>query len=435
MNHWQQPVRPTDTRTAGWEYLKAIADVGLLQETAPPASVPRDRLVYHDLAGMRPWGSAVVALQDGIGVEEIWSVGGAGRRRYRLANTHPGSVAVARLHIPGIAPITAVSLYNVLDGHPAANLLRVMADLVPLLESVDGERVILGGDFNVYRAVPGRSTKAETVFALLRDLGLHSVGELAIPRPDASSDCACGAAGKCTHVPTWRGYELDHLFVTEALRDQVCALGVDRCTVELGLSDHAALVARLELSSAPVARAWDVDTFTAEVGNRYGSPAADVVAAIVDWAARKDDALRAANIRDREVSDIVIPRAIDPTMFIGVTFRDPGFKPQWLTAIRAAGGALYVSFQYMKAPPFDTVAGREPLRAMLNAIPGVEIQSGRLAGRPIIPLATLAESAALDRFLAVLDRVVDETVPTRRAAAVVDGETDPDEPGDESQQT
>ena len=161
MNHWQTPV---ERRAEAWEWLGSGdgLDVALLQETVPPASLARERVVYHEIAGRRPWGSAVVAFGDGIEVEEIWSVSGGSRYRHRVATTHPGSVAVARIHVPGIAPITAVSVYNLLDGSPTANLLRVAADLVPLLDSVDGDRVILGGDLNVFGAVTeGRRTRAQ----------------------------------------------------------------------------------------------------------------------------------------------------------------------------------------------------------------------------------------------------------------------------------
>jgi hypothetical protein len=106
MNHWQTP---GERRAEAWEWLGSAAglDVALLQETVPPASLARERVVYHEIAGRRPWGSAVVAFGDGIEVEEIWSVSGGSRYRHRVATTHPGSVAVARVHVPGIAPITA----------------------------------------------------------------------------------------------------------------------------------------------------------------------------------------------------------------------------------------------------------------------------------------------------------------------------------------
>jgi hypothetical protein len=65
----------------------------------------------------------------------------------------------------------------------------------------------------------------------------------------------------------------------------------------------------------------------------------------------------------------------------------------------------------MGHPPFDTEAGREPLRALLNEITGVDIPAARLRGRPCIPLAALVDPTSRARLTAVLDRVVDETSP------------------------
>ncbi len=113
-------------------------------------------------------------------------------------------MAVARVHVSGIRAITAVSVYNLLDGSPAANLLRVTADLVPLLDSVDGDRVILGGDLNVYGAVAeGRPTRTAAIFGLLTDLGLYPVGSLKnVERPTSPENCPCGRGGTCGHIPT-----------------------------------------------------------------------------------------------------------------------------------------------------------------------------------------------------------------------------------------
>src|SRR5674476_1368000 len=60
MNHWQTPV---ERRAEAWEWLGSGdgLDVALLQETVPPASLARNRVVYHEIAGRRPWGSAAVA--------------------------------------------------------------------------------------------------------------------------------------------------------------------------------------------------------------------------------------------------------------------------------------------------------------------------------------------------------------------------------------
>lgn len=412
MNHWQTS---GDRRAEGWGWLGNASglDVALLQETVPPAYLTRDRVVYHEIAGRRPWGSAVVALGEGIEVEEIWSVSGGSNYRHRLATTYPGSVAVARVSVPGIAPISVVSVYNLLDGSPAANLLRVTADLVPLLDSVDGDRVILGGDLNVFGAVAeGRRTRSAAIFGLLDRLGLHSIGSLKdVERPSSATDCPCGKGGTCGHIPTWKGIDLDHLFVSAGLRNQVRSIAVEQSVVDRGLSDHAALVLEMELNAAPVARAWDTETFIAEIGARHGGDASRVVAALVEWAGQKEHALASAGIHDRQLTNFSIPRAIDPTLYVGLTFFDRQVKPQWLFSIHAKSAALHVSFQYMGHPPFDNEAGREPLRAMLNEIPAVEIPASRLRGRPRIPLAALADASDLGRIITVLDTVVDATRP------------------------
>ena len=417
MNHWQTPV---ERRAEAWEWLGSggSLDVALLQETVPPASLARERVVYHEIAGRRPWGSAIVAFGDGIEVEEIWSVSGGSRYRHRVATTHPGSVAVARVHVPGIAPISVVSVYNLLDGSPTANLLRVAADLVPLLDSVDGDRVILGGDLNVFGAVAeGRRTRAAAIFGLLASLGLHPVGSLEhVERPSSAPDCPCGKGGTCGHIPTWKGIDLDHLFVSTGLRDQVRSLTVEQGVADRGLSDHAALVLGMELSATPVAHAWDAETFVAEIGARHGSGAAATVGALVDWAGQKEDAIRRAGVRDRELTDLELPAAIDPSMWLRIRFFDRTRAPQWLVGIHADTGELSISFQYMHHPPFDTEAGRESLRAMLNEIPGVDIPAERLKGRPRIRLAVLADAANLARLIAVLDGIVDLTRPTETTA-------------------
>ena len=59
LNHWRQPLLPTDTRRAAWAHLVDLvgAQVALVQEAGPPAETPRDRAVYGELAGHRNWGS------------------------------------------------------------------------------------------------------------------------------------------------------------------------------------------------------------------------------------------------------------------------------------------------------------------------------------------------------------------------------------------
>jgi hypothetical protein len=147
LNHWRQPTLPTDTRHEAWRNLETMgAGVALLQEAVPPIDLPRDRVAYGEIAGHRNWGSVVVALDPHATLEPVRSVRIPWtRRRFLLANTHPGSVSVAELTLPGIQPITFVSIYGVMDGSSTSSMLRIAADLVPLFDSPRGARVILGG--------------------------------------------------------------------------------------------------------------------------------------------------------------------------------------------------------------------------------------------------------------------------------------------------
>lgn len=177
LNHWRQPLFPADTRRGAWEYLAGTlrADVALLQETVPPADIARDRWVYGEIAGHRNWGSAVVAVAGDAVLEPIRSVRMAwSKRRYLLDRSYPGSVAVARMMLPGIQPVTFVSVYGVLDVSPLASMHHVIGDLLPLFDSPDGARVILGGDLNVTTASKDERylARTEAVLASLRALGL-----------------------------------------------------------------------------------------------------------------------------------------------------------------------------------------------------------------------------------------------------------------------
>ena len=152
LNHWRQPLLPVNTRRGAWQHLADPmgAQVALVQEAVPPTDLPRERQVYGELAGYRAWGSGVVALDPTVVIEPIRSVRMPwNRRRYLLDQANPGSVAVARVMVAGLQPITFVSVYGVLEGAALMSIHRVVADLLPLFDSPDGARVILGGDFNV----------------------------------------------------------------------------------------------------------------------------------------------------------------------------------------------------------------------------------------------------------------------------------------------
>ena len=61
---------------------------------------------------------------------------------------------MARVGFPAVGSITFVSVYGLIDVYAQTTMLRVVADLIPLFDLSEGERVVLGGDMNVTTSTP-----------------------------------------------------------------------------------------------------------------------------------------------------------------------------------------------------------------------------------------------------------------------------------------
>jgi hypothetical protein len=417
LNHWRQPLMPVDTRRAAWDHLCTAlgAGVALVQEAVPPLELDRGRAVYGEMAGHRNWGSAVVALAPEVSVEPIRSVRMRwSRRRFLLANTHPGSVAVARLCIHDVQPITLVSLYGVLDGSSVSTMFRVIADLVPPFDSPDGARVILGGDLNVSRSTadPLSLARSEAVIAAMRSLGLVEAKTLVADSPITPADCPCGDGGTCGHIATWGTVELDHLFVTPTLAGNVIALTVDQSATDAGLSDHVPLVLDLNLSGERTPQPWDDESFVEEIARRHGPGARDVVAKLVNWADQKERQLAALS----GVSTKALTRfptngiTTEPELIWSL---DLNLEPKGVLTLLSihASGDVVIHFGGMRHSPFDAEGAREELRVLLNRMDGVEIPASSVRGWPRFPITVLVNPSNLATLVAVMDRLATETRP------------------------
>jgi len=423
LNHWQQPLLPFDSRRGAWAHLAESmgAQVALVQEAVPPTELPRARAVYGEIAGHRNWGSAVVALDPAVGIEPVrsarmpWS-----SRRYLLDRSSPGSCAVARVTLPGIQPITFVSLYCLLDGPAASSLHRAVADLLPLFESPDGARVVLGGDLNVTTASrdPRWLPRSDAALRAVESLGLVEVKTAVADRPAPTAECACGRAEGCGHIATWRAAELDHLYVSPALAPLAVRLGVDRAAVEAGLSDHAPMVLDLALTAERTPHGWDEEAFAAEVGRRHGAPAAHVVESLVSWADRKERELASrAGVTAKSLTRFPTNGVTaEPELMLTLDVQTEPRASEVMLLITASGEVV-IWFGGWKLPPFDEPGRRHELRAMLNEIEGVHVHSREVHRWPRIPLERLTEPAALLQLVKVLDRLADESHSVPPAAA------------------
>ena len=418
LNHWRQPLLPTDTRRDAWRHLAETLGVGvaLVQEAVPPIDMPRDRVVYGEIAGHRNWGSAVVALDPAVSIEPIRSVRTPwSKRRYLLDRSHPGSVAVARVDVPGIQAITLVSVYGVLDGSALASMHEVVADLLPLFDSHDGARVILGGDLNVTTSSKDQRylARAEALLASVRALGLVEAKTLVAEPPASPASCGCGAEGGCRHLGTWGSSELDHLFVSPSLVGQVIALTVDPSAVEAGLSDHVPLVLDLALSAEHTPQVWDEEAFAVEIGRRHGPAARRIVEALVSWAEHKErDLATAAGVTAKVLTRFPTNGSTaEPELMFPIDLQGEPRGSQPTISIHADGSAV-VWLGGMRHPPFDSEAARNELRNALNEMDGVHIHRRQVNGRPRFPLSVLEDPANMLRLVAVLDRIATESRST-----------------------
>ncbi len=245
-----------------------------------------------------------------------------------------------------------------------STLFRVIADLLPLFDSPHGARIILGGDLNVSVAHsdPNKRVRGEAVLAAIRSLGLVEAKAVAPIVPISSPDCNCGAGGTCGHLSTWGTDEIDHLFVSPALANQVTAVSVDRDVVGAGLSDHVPLVLDLALTSERTPHPWDEESFAEEIGRRHGPAAREVVERLVNWADNKERELAsAARCRDQGSDEGSNGTTANPELWFPVDLNLAPRGSQNSISIKANGDVV-VWFGAMRHPPFDIEAMRHELR-------------------------------------------------------------------------
>ena len=412
LNHWRQPLVPVDTRADAWTRIDALgASAALVQEAVPPLTGDR-RSVYGEIGGHRHWGSAVVSLDPDIEIEQIRTVRMPFSRRHYVLDHGRDGLSIARLSFPGIQPIVLVSVYALWDGPVVGNVLRSVANLLPLFDSPDGSRVILGGDLNIGTATtdPRGIARGSAALDAVRSLGLVDAKSVAPVRPTPLSDCPCRRSPECDHLPTWGSSEIDHLFVSPGLADQVAGLSLDPSVVADGLSDHTPLILDMALSAARTPHVWDEEAFAREIGARHGPEARAVVEKLVGWADQEERELASeSGVGLKTLTRFPMNGVTsEPELWlpIDLELEPKGYQPT--ISIRADGNVV-LQLGSMRHPPFNEPAARESLRAAINEIPGLRLPANTLY--PQLPIQALSSPETLAGFVQVLNRVARETRP------------------------
>lgn len=138
---------------------------------------------------------------------------------------------------------------------------------------------------------------------------------------------------------------------------------------------------------------WDEASFFADLRQRRGDKEADAARGLLEWA-------KAGRLR----------------VWWGKGSKDGSFYPMldvkgeqhWVVSAWT-NGRIEIPFQWMlNKKPFGDEPKRLALRERLNRLSGVEIPADAITRRPTLPLAALADAAALKEFLSVLDWYLSE---------------------------
>jgi endonuclease/exonuclease/phosphatase family metal-dependent hydrolase len=229
-----QAGRYSSSRAHAWRYLEELgADVALLQEVMTPPPDMQDRVAWTPTGHSRSWGSAVFARTGQVQPEAV-------------DHTYPGQVQVAEVALrPGTGAI-AVSIHApILRNYSVTTLHKIFSDLTPLLEKRKAP-IFLGGDFNagLQWDVRQRSRTHRILFDRIEEFGL--------------TDCL--RLFHTEFVQTYRHlrgntpWELDHVFVSNFIADQVRSCEVIDTEEARALSDHNPIVIDMTLSGMPTAR-------------------------------------------------------------------------------------------------------------------------------------------------------------------------------------
>ena len=328
----------------------------------------------------------------------------------------PGTMIVARADFPGIGPITCISVYGVINVYAQTTMFRIVADLIPLFDSSDGKRVVLGGDFNVTDAIRGDATvlpRWKAILNAVESLGLVNLAKVASDRPASIPKCLCGYE-KCYHLHTYtwkgnQGTQLDWLYATPDLANHCTRIRLDH-EVFGKLSDHAPIIADFNVVPDERPRIVDPESFVEEMAARSGSECARIADDLINWAHRKHETLRRGERRLATYDRFDISsRVRDPQMWFQLDLNYPD-DVQWTFSL-TTGGSVRVQFMNMKTP-YDRLDARERIWNEINQIPGVDLDR-RLTGLPTIPIRCLASTETRERFERVFSAMIDETLRAR----------------------
>jgi endonuclease/exonuclease/phosphatase family metal-dependent hydrolase len=140
------------------------------------------------------------------------------------------------------------------DGYVSTH--RLLTDLLPLLDSSQGKRLIIGGDLNCSTQLPqpyGRIHR--NLFERFEVYGLVNLTQATKDQRPPLDDCPCEEPSDCGHVQTHRHsrsdkpWQDDYIFASQDLARRVtsCEVVDEGSPSPWEFSDHCPVVATFDL--------------------------------------------------------------------------------------------------------------------------------------------------------------------------------------------
>lgn len=255
----KQAVAPKKPLAELWSWMEQTIDpdvIILTEAKVPKTGFDNWSTQWHPdgIGRRRRWGTVIAGR--GVELRKVDEVRVGGRSR-RLEHSWPATIEVADVLIDGERWGTVAGVYGLtVDqtgascGHGRITIPLAIAELDPLFNSDRFDRLILGGDFNLWPVDVPRFLREEML-----DL-VEATGETRNPLEGCTG---CDLGSKCCHVWTHKNgnspnaarQQIDFLFASRALAEELhnVAAGVNDFPDAWDVSDHAPILAEFGQSS------------------------------------------------------------------------------------------------------------------------------------------------------------------------------------------
>ncbi len=255
----KQAVAPKKPLPELWDYAAEVigADVMVFTEgNVPGDGVPEGWTAVRRAEGIgerRRWGT-VIAARNGVELVDITN-GAEGDGGFVISHSWPGTVTIVDVVQDGEAVLTIAGIYGISQdadgnsvGHGGYSVPNILNELVDLVNSPRGERLVIAGDFNLLPA-----DMPEELYEIMIDV-VEDTSDLREPL-DGCTRCSFDGE-PCGHMWTHKNgggpngavQNIDYVFIAPELAEVCVDVYGGEADFEgiWEVSDHAPVVVEFE---------------------------------------------------------------------------------------------------------------------------------------------------------------------------------------------